>query len=406
MKPLASSFIIIALILGCNPNSKQHETQDENAPKILVINIDSALKNISNTPIKCSEFIESIDFIPLETNPQSVLGNGMFGVKIMATPDYVYGDLKKFELTTGQYVNTIGKNRGRGPGEFVTLMDAATDIVDNRVFVSAEGDKVMVYDENDVFIKKIDITPGLTGIRYLGNNNIIAFRDGGLMGSNESPVEYQIYNLDDGHVVDSHEIIGMKELKVDERYYYGIGRNCYWYFENKVQYYESYTDSVYSIDQDGVRTPRFFIERSDYKPSLTEMANNEKFENNRSDKIEIRTFFETPRLLIFMFSQGIMGGGSYYAFFDKHSSTTTILPIIGAIENDIAKYTIGYIQNVQGTTYGIEYFNSGKYENDFISEMENIPQSEWTETAGKFYNIIKNSNFDDNGIICYYKFRK
>ena len=77
-----------------------------------------------------------------------------------------------------------------------------------------------------------------------------------------------------------------------------------------------------------------------------------------------------------------------------------------AFENDLSIHKIGYIKNVQGISNGIDYLDNLLYKKDFLSKMEKNPQSEWKKPAKRLYDLLKPSNFEDNGIICIYKFKK
>ena len=314
-------FILWGFSIGCYNPSTEKNSKTESELNIPIIDIDNALSNISNTPFKCSEFIEDIEYIPLETNNKSLLG-GLRGVQILATPEFVYCDLKKFNIKTGRYINLIGKQRGRGPGEFIMAIGSATDLTDNRVFVLAnENHKILVYDKDNNFIKKIDVLPQIRGISYLGDNRLILFRaDIVSLYDNTGPFEYQILNLIDERIIYTREIVKISEAtngKKEKRFYsYGIGRNSNWYYDNKVQYYESFTDTIFTIEKNGKRIPRFFVNRKNNKPPFSEILDNGSFERNRPKYIEIISVFETPRYLFFNIKRGLKEG-SYYARFDK-----------------------------------------------------------------------------------------
>lgn len=409
MKTQLLVYVLLFLITGCSQSTNKKNPISENEINIPVIDIDSGLKNISDIPFKCSEFIDSIIYIPLETKKESLLG-GLRGVPLFATPKYVYGDLKKFDLKDGKFIFSVGK-KGRGPGEFTLAIGTSTDIADDRVFVLDNFTRqILIYDNHNNFIKKVEVTAEIRGVSYLGDDNLILFRDAtSPLSSNINPFEYQIMNLKDDRIIYTREIKNLieqlKNRSTEKFRSYGIGRNSSWYFENVLQYYESFTDTIFKIESSGERMPRFYVKRKDYKPPLSEITDNESFSKNRSKYIEITHCFETPRFVFLYCTKGL-AEGAYLVRFDKVKLETKIVPLIGAIENDLSLIKIGYLDNVQGTTYGIEYLDSKKWIDEFFSELENIPIPERTKSAMKLYDLLKKANLEDNGIIALYNFKK
>ena len=201
MKNIVSYSLVCIFIIGCSQsNSKSGSNKTSN---IQIIDIDNGLKTISRIPIKCSDFIDSVQYINLETNQESLIG-GLRGVQIMTTPDFLYGDFKKFSLYDGKYIHSVGK-RGRGPGEFTMAIGSATDIINNRVFVLDNWtEELLIYDADNNFIKKIDVVDQVQRIGYLGNENLIFLRDDSFIFY--PPFEYQVYNLSEERISYTREI--------------------------------------------------------------------------------------------------------------------------------------------------------------------------------------------------------
>jgi hypothetical protein len=409
MKTQSLIYVLIIIITGCSQSKLKKEPIFDHQINIPVIDIDSGLKNISDIPFRCSDFIDSIIYIPLETKKESLLG-GLRGVPLFATPEFVYADLKKFDLENGKFIFSVGK-KGRGPGEFTLAIGTSTDITDDRVFVLDNSTRqILIYDSHNNFIKKVEVTAEIQGISYLGDDNIILFRDAtSYLSSNINPFEYQIFNLKEDRITYTREIKDLieqlKNRNMEKFRSYGIGRNSSWYYENELQYYESFTDTIFKIESSGKRIPRFYVKRKDYKPPLSDMTDNEIFSKNRSQYLEIKHCFETPKFIFINCTKGLPGI-AYLVRFDKIKLETKIVPLIGAIENDLSLIKLGYLNNVQGTTDGIEYLDSRKWINEFFSELENIPNQERTKASQKLYDSLKKANLEDNGIIALYKFKK
>ena len=408
MKTHLLLFIFSGLFIGCNQTSTKKNTQSNSELSIPVIDLDNALKNISKTPYKCSEFIEDIEFLPLETNTESLLGKNKFFVSILGTPEFVYYDLNKFSLKDGKFIYQVGK-RGRGPGEYTLAIGSTTAIEDNRVFVQDnQTHQVLIYDNSNNFIKKLNVLDGIGGISYLGADKLVLFNGSESIYPNTVPFEYHIYDLKEDRIIYTREILDIKKAWQNKSGKifgsHGIRRNSNWYFKNKVQFFESYSDTIYTIEANCTRTPRFYVKRKNYKPPLSELFDTERYMKNRPKYIEIVSFFETPRYLFLKFYKGGFEA-SYIARFDKVKRETMIVSEIGAFENDLAYYKFHSFKNCIGTFDGIEYMQIPIHKEDILSKMEEIPKVEWKEPAKRFYDLIKIANPGDNGIICIYKFK-
>ena len=99
--------ILILCFVNCSDPQEKHDQAIE-------LDIAGALKN--KKEIKLSQIAESIQYIPLETNPRCILGK-IRKVHLAGALIFV-SDLKDLSIfnTKGQFINRISKN-GRGPGE-------------------------------------------------------------------------------------------------------------------------------------------------------------------------------------------------------------------------------------------------------------------------------------------------
>ena len=186
--------------------------------------------------------------------------------------------------------------------------------------------------------------------------------------------------------------------------YFGIGRNANWYFNNKVQIYESISDTIFTLETDGKRIPRFYVNRKNIKPPLSEILDNKLFENNRSKYIDITSIFETPKYLFIRIRRGIKE--FFCARYDKGNNVTNIVPLIGAFEHDFSFSQFTSFANTPGPSNGVGYFDISIQKEKILSKMEKIPVSEWPEPAKRLYDLVSKANPEDNGIICIYKLKK
>lgn len=98
----------------------------------------------SNDKISNSEIFNTVRYIPLETNSESVIGEIK---KIKVTEDYIFvSDFTSASIIIfnrkGEYVNKLSK-QGRGPDEYIDIYDFDTD-KNNNIYVGGVN-KMMVY---------------------------------------------------------------------------------------------------------------------------------------------------------------------------------------------------------------------------------------------------------------------
>ena len=106
---------IVVLLSGCNNN--------QTGGNVPVIDLEDAFDNNCEY-VKLSKYCKSIEYIPLETSYESVLGTNIKReCNIRADSNYVFikdeqtFGIRIFSNKTGQHIKTFNK-RGRGPGEY------------------------------------------------------------------------------------------------------------------------------------------------------------------------------------------------------------------------------------------------------------------------------------------------
>jgi hypothetical protein len=399
---------IAALLVACSPSPNKKMSLSDNSLAIPVIDIDEGLSNITKTPFKCSEFIEDIQYVTLESSKNSLFGNGKFAVSIMSSPEFVYCQLMKFSLKDGKFIQQIGK-QGRGPGEFLMALSSTIDYVNNRVFVLDNyGDQILIYDKDNNFIKKLNVPNEVQSIKYLGDDKLILFRSFAWFFLNSIPFDYLIYDINTEQILYTRRletvIDFMKENKQDFYNLFGYPSIDHWYYDNKIQFYEGFSDTIFTINTDGSRMPRLYIKRDSYKPSLFDMLNNDSYQKNKSKYAKVRVSFETPRFL-FMNIYMDKPNYSYCGRYDKLNQKLTVIPLIGAFINDIAFFQFTSLQNNPEASKGIGYLSIPLNKTEFLLNMKQTLKNSWSESAQKLYDLIQKANPEDNGIICIYKLK-
>ena len=129
-------FVFMLIAFGCN------ETDNGTIPVIDVLGATAG------SILNLSDIADDVEYIPLETKPESLIG---FIGKLVVTSNgnfYVI-EPSKLKVTgfdpTGNYLDTLHKV-GRGPGEYTSISDF--DISDDGRYIFALGSKIDIYEIN------------------------------------------------------------------------------------------------------------------------------------------------------------------------------------------------------------------------------------------------------------------
>lgn len=139
-------FLIALMAFFCSCDSKKSKSQDYSDS---VIRID-LLSNPKSTIKKLSEFAKDVEYIPLQTTKNSLLGE--FALKIVNVDNRIYihnsglnGGIMCFD-TDGKFLFK-NQNYGRGPGQYTTLSDFDVSS-DNKIMtiLSNVDQKLFIYN--------------------------------------------------------------------------------------------------------------------------------------------------------------------------------------------------------------------------------------------------------------------
>src|SRR5665648_209260 len=137
-----------------------------------IIRIKSDLDHLGQ--IKMSELFNDIRYIPLETNPNCLLGYmgiSVFGKDIIIRSADERMDLFRFS-DDGRFINKIG-NRGRGPTEYPNIVDVI--LLKDTIYILSTTREIICYSLTGTFLKRnrINLTCDPKSITRLANGSFI-----------------------------------------------------------------------------------------------------------------------------------------------------------------------------------------------------------------------------------------
>lgn len=121
--------------------------------------------------LKTSFFCKEAVALLLEDNERSKIGSI---AKIEIIERYIYIMDQMFAKTlfifdlNGNFINKVGQ-AGKGPGEYLSIIDFAVNVKDKSVYLLSYG-KILKFSENGNFIKSIEVDKNVIGIFWSNNS--------------------------------------------------------------------------------------------------------------------------------------------------------------------------------------------------------------------------------------------
>ena len=271
--------MLLSILMSCN---RQAQEQNETFETI-------ALSIDSSEAFRYSKYLENPVFIPLETNPNSLIGHV---TKVDITDEYIIILDKNIAKSLflfnreGKFLRKIGIS-GRGPGEYSTIIDFYFN-QDTETIQICDFKKIYTYDLKGNFVSTLNIKEDISvnGFTALSNkdeyifsslifDNILIYCDGKISGflpkpksiemNAYYPSEYMISNYKGeilAYVPFSPIIYQVKDCDIHPYYYFDYGKNNLPenYFDN--HNWDNYEKDIY--DKEYAYSLRNFSHTNDY----------------------------------------------------------------------------------------------------------------------------------------------
>lgn len=156
--PLLALFFMFA---SCN--------EQTNTPYF--IDLESEIQ--TETTSRLSTIADSISYVYLETNDESLLPNISSLIHIDSTDIFIRGGNHVYRFTgSGQYLNRIGAF-GMGPEEYSSLQNISVDPYRNQLLFLTQSGQVYLYGYDGKKIKEIKIDGEVSAINFLKDGSFI-----------------------------------------------------------------------------------------------------------------------------------------------------------------------------------------------------------------------------------------
>jgi len=233
MKTKYYLFILIALCLfSCGRKSHQDN-------KIETISINGNIKQTLNF----SSFVDTIEFIPLETNEENLIGkvnriiykNGKYYLR--TTQGMINGKLSVFDKA-GKYLWGLNK-RGQGPGEYEELDDFS--LTDSGNIVIPTYKRIITYDSIGHFLSENRMELFMTEFLNIGNNSFIIRHFAAYRYDNN------LFSIMDNKGIIKGRLFKQSNIEAKKSAFLVDARSITTY-KSIIYFIYPYCDTIYSID--------------------------------------------------------------------------------------------------------------------------------------------------------------
>ena len=278
MKNQILVFTIAGCLLGCSSKSNQTDTAKnvtQNEPvEFYSIDVSSSIKNPEEVVTPFSDFVENIEYVPLQTTSLSLINEGRHGIISDISQKLIIADMNVFDRNTGQFLFKLG-TRGQGPEEYTYVVDVEIDDERKEIYVlNAEPSKILTYSFDNKYKYTVSAL-GSESFHAMGNGNLLLSRSGSIKNSY---YDYCVVNVDSKETVYKHisSIVKkagdfskckgiMKAGSVDEPYFIVTGNNQFWKYNEKWCYYEYLSDSLFVLNNRFEPIPRGYLDMEGLK---------------------------------------------------------------------------------------------------------------------------------------------
>lgn len=358
------------------------------------------LKKMETTTIGLNDFIESIEYIPLETTEECLIGQGMV---FDYNDNYIivkYNESNSAYLfdRKGNFIRTIGQE-GNGPEDFLGIQNV---FIDSEFIIIASMEKALYFNFQGQFIKKTPFpindrkTDTYFNKQFLRMAESYIFRD-------TSFYVYNIYNQKGDLVKESIKSIPFP-LEKNSQWricYKGKDITPVYTYQNTPHVREYLNDTIYTINSLNQFHPKYILNLGKYKVTPEIQADIEHYEERIRSKAIITDIIELQNKLFFHYFHNWAihccyydkKNNEWYKFKDKN------------IPND---YDGGIDINFVRSKQKNQFVSTAIYADEFLSAIEKrerkIAGSQ--AAAHTFKKLSKRIEPEDNPIIMIVKLKQ
>jgi len=354
---LLSSIFIILFAQACS----------EHCQNVIQIDPKQTLRGM----LSLSDIVESIEYIPLETHTNCLIGIIRNNQDIIVSNNYILVYCSSTRLChlfsrTGKFLTKIG-NRGNGPGEYLNVSLFSIDEKKQQIILSKntgrDAGQLMYYNLDGKYLYSISVDRRLCGpICVQFNDEHIAMHLNDPFNAGVPPFNYSIFSS-------SYELISQNIQNIDytstQR---GVGTypGDYWYYLYNGELHVKnalLNDTVYSITKDLIFIPKYIIHEGRYSFSTQILSDPELYQREYNNRIFLSSVFETNNFVLISY---VYNDENFYQYYDKNEYRSLLFhsaPTISANFLGI-DFVTGIPNDCDG---GLDFWPKQQNENEFVT---------------------------------------
>lgn len=379
--------ILLFLLLSIACNNKITIIQELGKGEIIAIDP----KEFVQQHAMASFLVDSIEYIPLETTNESLIGrikaihewNGRFYIcDEQSDAIFIFNN-------QGEYLKKLAA-KGRGPKEYIAIRSFYQNSKTGDLYIYCDRSlSILHYDAEGIFIERIPCKYITTDFVLLGKDSLVLY--GGKMPnqnifSKTFPKQWRLILLKEDSIIKKDFAGTYKDVLLND---VGKQRNfsC---FSDSILLMETIGNDIYRLNSNGEISPRFTIDFGKYTYPLTfDKSNEESLEIIKSIKdgkewCKLIDFWETENTLLMKYSYQSFVLTAIYSKGTKKSYN------IGPVwANDIDRVPMPTIH-----ASGKDYFLGSIESHVILYSLENL-----NKPSDRIKHIAQNLTEMDNPII-------
>ena len=232
------ALLLLIVLSSCNSHTET---------KGVISRIEINKTNYDTKFLYASEFISDIEYVPLETTTECLIGRRP---NINISENYIFVSAEPNCLLfsrQGKFIRHIG-NKGNGPGDFTSITDVKIDEESGMVYLFSSFEKLLVYRISSEYVKKLDLIELVksNGLPYLGKvfhwkNDLFCSNID--LNSGKELYRFVVFTLD-GDIV---KFFPNYETFDDKRFHSDYIRVDIFLFNGQIIFKEGATDTLFRI---------------------------------------------------------------------------------------------------------------------------------------------------------------
>ena len=308
--------LVLPLLMSCKKNTAlQNMVINDSLFQVVTINPDNINKK---EPGKISMFAESVEYIPLQTEDDMLIGE-ITRLIVWKDMYYIWDRLSETVFCFGQdgkFRYRLSK-QGEAPDEYFNIADFTLDMESgNMVVYSDRGQALYEYSATSELVEKLDVPFIMSSFAvkgdwkycYLGRLPNMRFYE------DVFPKSYRYATLQNKNVCNEY-----LPYKFDESFLkVPLSSNNFTFYGDTILLTEFLSPEIFSIDTLGRLCPRYRIEftTNTYTPNFEEPVDLDKMKRTvKEGKLTTLygAFYENTNYMFFNYSRGLIG----LAYVDK-----------------------------------------------------------------------------------------